>query len=431
MTQYIVVLGYGKSTQSAIQLLKMRYNAEICVLDEMYQGDIEQSVKRINTINEVPIQQVLFCLKSPGIDYQKEYVQYLLKHHIPIYTDVELFLRDTKAKVIAITGTNGKTTVTTLIGDVLKQKFTDVRICGNIGVPIADVCEGANENTIFVVELSSFQLKGTNRFKPDISVLLNLADAHLDYHQNRVDYECAKAKIFENQKHDDVLIYNADDANVVQLVKMAKARKISVGKESNADVKLTEENIEFLNQTLSYRVIKVPGGHNRFNVACAFTIGLLMKLNQEEIEAGIQLFQGVKHRLQYVKTVQKNDVYNDSKSTNEAAVKTALNAFETPLIWICGGYDRNIPYTDLGSADLSCVKHIVTFGQMAKTFKQLAIKHNIKYTIVSQFADVFKVAMDCAEDEDIILFSPGAASYDMFMNFEERGEAFLKQVENY
>lgn len=432
MQKKIIVLGYGKSTRAAIELLQKQYDAIIYVYDENEETlSLPTGCTRVENIEEVPMNEVLFCLKSPGIAYTKDYVCFLQRQAIPIYTDVELFLRDVEGKIIAITGTNGKTTVTTLIGEVLKQKFTDVRVCGNIGVPIAEVCEDAHAHTIFVVELSSFQLKSIASFRPDIAVVLNISDAHLDYHETSEDYEVSKAKIFSNQSRDDILIYNSDDSRVFDLVCSADATKLSVGQSAMADVCIDQDAIHFQGHNLAKEVIKAPGAHNHFNSAIAFTVGLLCGVEQDLITRAIANFKGVKHRLQYVKDLHGRAIYNDSKSTNEVAVQTALQAFQKPLIWLCGGYDRQIPYTMIKTVDLIHVKHMIIYGMIAPIFVEIAETASIPYTVIDQFDLILDEAFKHSQAGDTILFSPGAASFDLFTNFEQRGEAFLSLVEAY
>lgn len=431
MEKMIIVLGYGKSTRSAIDVLKEQYEAEIYVYDESPSEELQSSAFFLESFDKVPMNQVLFCLKSPGIAYSKEYVRKLFENKVPIYTDVELFLTHTPGKIIGITGTNGKTTVTTLIGEVLKQQFDDVRVCGNIGIPIAEVCRNATEKTIFVVELSSFQLKGTHHFKPDIGIILNFSDAHLDFHKTEEDYRQSKAQMFAKQDGNDILIYNQDDENVIEYVKQAKSTQIGVGQNRMADVQLREHEIVFGNDTFPLDIVKVPGEHNCFNVGIAFAVGILCGVEISRIQKVIQSFGGVKHRLQYVKTVNSIDVYNDSKSTNESAVKTALKAFEGPTVWVCGGYDRGIAYSNIQKSDLKNVKHMVIYGMMTPIFTEIAVNNNISYTVVTDFSEVFSTAMCFAQKKDIVLFSPGAASYDLFSNFEQRGEMFLQLIDQY
>lgn len=432
MNAAIVVLGYGKSTQAAIHKLHTQYSALIYIYDEGEQTlDLPNYCIQVKDMNEVPMKEVLFCLKSPGIPYTKGYVQVLLDHQIQIYTDVELFLSDVRGKIIAITGSNGKTTVTTLISEVLKQKFDDVRVCGNIGIPIAEVYQESNENTIFVVEVSSFQLKGVTTFKPDIAILLNLADSHLDYHGTLDDYTQAKAQIFSQQESDDILIYNSDDTRVVELIQAAQSTCLAVGHNSNADIMIESEMIRFHGQEMNKKIIKVPGAHNHFNSAIAFSVGVLCGVAQADILSAISKFSGVKHRLQYVDTINGRMVYNDSKSTNEFSIKTALSAFNRSLVWICGGYDRGIPYTHITTDDITCVKHMVIYGMMTPKFLEIAQTFHIPHTVVNHFEEVFDIAMQEAISEETILFSPGAASYDVFSNFEQRGDAFLSLVDRY
>lgn len=434
MRQIILVLGYGKSTQAATEVLKRQYDAaDIYLFDEMMKDDtvLPVWINRVKSIEEVPVNQVLFCLKSPGISYAKPYVTYLLDHQVELVTDVEVFFKETPGNVIAITGTNGKTTVTTLIGDILKTQYDDVRVCGNIGIPIAEVVQGADEKTIFVVEVSSFQLKGTRTFRPDVSLILNIADAHLDYHETESDYLESKAQIVANQDELDVVVYNGDDPKVVKLIERAKAEKIAVGIKGNADVQITETEITFQKHRFSQENIHIPGVHNQFNVAFAVAIGYLCGVKEENMTRAISHFAGVKHRLQYVGDIEQISIYNDSKSTNEYAAITALHAFSKKTVWICGGYDRGIPYTEMNEADLSAVSHMVIYGMMKQTFVEIAERYHISYSVVEAFEDVLKEAMKYAKHKDVILFSPGAASFDLFTNFEQRGEAFLQLVMNF
>lgn len=433
MKKTILILGYGKSTQSAIDVLQKNVDADICVFDEMQKDALELpiGVSAVTDVFELAPEDIFFCLKSPGIAYTKDYVQYLSKNNVEIVTDVEYFLSNVEGTIVAITGTNGKTTVTTLIGEVLKTTHSDVRVCGNIGVPIAEVCENATKETIFVVELSSFQLKGTSNFKPDIAVVLNIADAHLDYHQTKDDYIDSKAKVFANQTADDILLYNGDDAIVKAMATRAKSCQLAIGQENSCDVQINESAITFEKQTLNIEVIKVPGIHNRYNVAYAYAVGVLLGVSQANIEQAIQQFTGVKHRLQYVRSIDDIRVYNDSKSTNEYAVQTALSAFDKPLVWICGGYDRHIPYNDISERDLRFVKKMVIYGQMQNTYIEIAKRYAVDYVVCEKFDQLFETAMLDAKKGDVVLFSPGAASYDMFQNFEQRGDAFLTLVENY
>lgn len=430
MKDIILILGFGKSTQTAITVLQKQYTAEIWVYDESLNKDEanHEGVRFISAFNEIPLQRVVFCLKSPGIPYTKEYVRELERQNIELLTDVELFLTKTPGKVIAITGTNGKTTVTTMVGEVLKQKYQDVRVCGNIGIPIAEVCENATAQTLFVVELSSFQLKGTKQFKPDVALVLNMSDAHLDYHETFEDYQKSKQAIFSRQNDEDILLYNGDDEVVAEMAAHGKANCLQVGQSPDADVAIKRTEIVFCNQHFPLEAIHVPGIHNQYNAAFAFAIGSLFDVSLDEMIEALSTFSGVRHRLQYVGTDDGIKMYNDSKSTNEIAVKTALQAFKTPTIWLCGGYDRKIPYQNITEADVKNVKQMVVFGEMADTYRAVAEKWGIPYAVEMTFSELLKTAMKYAEKGDTILFSPGAASYDQFQNFEQRGDAFIELV---
>lgn len=372
-----------------------------------------------------------FIVKNPGIPYHNPLIDEAVKRNIPIYTEVEIAGMISEASIIAITGSNGKTTTTTLIGEMLKNSNKTPIVAGNIGTVFSEVAAESTEKDILVAELSSFQLMGTERFKPEISVFLNLFEAHLDYHGSLDEYGKAKAKITENQDSSDFVIYNADDHQVTALMKSSKAQHIpfSVKEECEEGAYIKEEVLYFKQQkVIDLKDIVLPGKHNLSNIMAAVAASLLAGAKLEQINQVLTTFPGVKHRLQYVGDVNGRRFYNDSKATNILATNAALSAFETPVILLAGGLDRGNSFDEL-IPSLKNVKALVTFGQtaekMAEAGKQAGIE-TIKRA--DNVEEAVPLAYGLSEDEDVILLSPACASWDQYKTFEQRGDMFINSV---
>ncbi|MBH0172981.1 UDP-N-acetylmuramoyl-L-alanine--D-glutamate ligase [Fictibacillus sp. 23RED33] len=435
----ILIVGLAKSGFAGAKLLHS-FGAKLTVNDKSpREGNVEaEKLEKLGikvVCGDHPLalldDQLDFIVKNPGIPYQNPLIKEAVKRNIPVYTEVEIAGMISDASIIAITGSNGKTTTTTLIGDMLKNSDKTPIVAGNIGTVFSEVAAESTENDILVAELSSFQLMGTERFKPQISVFLNLFEAHLDYHGSLDEYGKAKSKITENQDSSDYVIYNADDERVTRLMKDSKAQHIpfSVSKKIESGVYVEEGALYFQERkVIMLSEIVLPGNHNLSNIMAAVAASLLAGATLKQIHQVLTTFPGVKHRLQYVGEFNGRRFYNDSKATNILATNAALSAFEQPVILLAGGLDRGNSFDDL-LPSLKNVKAIVTFGQtadkLAETAKQAGIE-TIKRA--DNVEDAVPLAYSLSAEEDVILLSPACASWDQYKTFEQRGDMFINSV---
>ncbi|GAA0294257.1 UDP-N-acetylmuramoylalanine--D-glutamate ligase [Gracilibacillus halotolerans] len=370
-------------------------------------------------------------IKNPGIPYENELLQEAMKQNIPILTEIELLYYFEVQPLIAITGSNGKTTSTMLTYEMLKSSTITYHLAGNIGHVASEVARDMEAEEGMVAELSSFQLQGVEKLKPKIAIVLNIFEAHLDYHHTLDNYQKAKSNIFINQDKNDYLIYNADDTRVTQMVAHANSTKIpfSRKKELPDGIYSTETAIYFKNEKIiDLESISLVGEHNIENILAAVGAAKLSGASNEAIVNVLTTFTGVKHRLQYVKSVSGRSFYNDSKATNLLATKKALSAFNKPTILLAGGLDRGNGFEDLVSS-MSNVKGMIVFGETADKLKELAKKENIPHIYHATNMDqAVKQAYAISNKDDVILLSPACASWDQYKTFEERGDMFIDAV---
>jgi|SRR5690625_24793 len=435
----ILVLGLAKSGTVAAKLL-LENGKSVRVNDFLAQEDDPAVVELKKLGSEVVVgshpvtvlEDIQIIVKNPGIPYNNFILQEAKNRNIPIITEIELanLLIDNK-QMIGITGTNGKTTTTTLVKEMLQSSNKKVKIAGNIGIVASEEAKGLQLDELLLLELSSFQLMGTQSFRPHIAALLNLYDAHLDYHGSVAEYEQAKMNIFSNQTEEDFLVYNADDKRVCNAIQHAKANLIpfSTKKRLADGAWVDEENVYFRSEKIiAIKDIVLVGKHNLANVLAAICIAMLKNATKEGIQTVLTHFSGVKHRLQFVRTVQNRSFYNDSKATNILATEIALQSFQQPIIWLAGGLDRGNSFEQL-IPYLKNVKAMVLFGQTAAKLKLLGEKANIPHIIETKdVAEAAKKAFHYSKEGDIILLSPACASWDQYKTFEERGDMFVNAV---
>lgn len=434
----VLVLGLAKSGFSASNLLH-ELGANVVVNDKTDLSDSElakelesKGIKVVSGHHPLELLEGIdLIVKNPGIPYSNPLLNAALKKNIEIITEVELAYFISEGKIIGITGSNGKTTTTTLIFKMLEAANKLPLIAGNIGEVACEVAKGATPENILVTELSSFQLMGTNEFRPSISVFLNLIDAHLDYHGTREEYGDAKSKIFENQTVDDFLIYNLDDEEVVSRVTEANATLVpfSINKELDNGVYVKNDAIYFgKDEVIAINDIVLPGLHNIQNICAAIAVVKLIGVDNQAISNVLTTFAGVKHRTQYVRTLNTRKFYNDSKATNIFATQTALLAFENPVVLIAGGLDRGNGFDDL-IPYFKNVHTIVVYGETADKLMDAARNAGIeKIMKVDNLVEAVDSAYSSSNEGDVVLLSPACASWDQFKTFEERGELFIKEV---
>ncbi|SDN25051.1 UDP-N-acetylmuramoyl-L-alanine--D-glutamate ligase [Alkalicoccus daliensis] len=436
----VLVLGLAKSGTEAAKLL-LQLGAQVTVNDQTPWEENEQAKDLQKLGAEVicgshPISlihsELDALIKNPGIRYDHELIVEAEKHNIPVLTEIQLAYDVSSAPIIGITGSNGKTTTTTYIADMLEDSKTQPLLAGNIGHAASGVAKNAAETSTLVMELSSFQLLGTDSFRPDIAVLLNLIDAHLDYHGTREEYIEAKKRLFIYQTPEDYLIYNADDETVIDMVKEAKAKKIPFSlKEDLPDgACLSHGRIKLFGEELMpVSDFSLPGDYNIANALAAACAAKLGGASNEKITEVMKSFTGVKHRLQHVGSWRGREFFNNSKATNVTATVKALQAFDQPIVLIAGGLDRGIPFDDLESS-LKNVTAAFTYGETAEKLKDTA--HNAGVPLISALEtleEAVKEAVNHAQEGEVILLSPACASWDQFKTFEERGDAFIRAVE--
>jgi UDP-N-acetylmuramoylalanine--D-glutamate ligase len=435
----VLVIGLAKSGVSAASLLH-KLGAFVTINDKKplsenpeAQGLLEQGITVICGDHPVDLLDEGFELvvKNPGIPYFNPMVEKALEKGIPVITEIELAYEISEAPFIGITGTNGKTTTTTLIFEMLEKGRKSPLIAGNIGTVAADVAQSATHENNIVIELSSFQLMGIDTFRPRIAVLTNLYDAHLDYHRTRPEYFHAKALITKNQTEEDYFIVNYEQEDVINIARLSQATLIPFSTKRYIEDGVSVKDgwvVYFGEKVIQKEQIVLPGDHNLENILSAVAAAKLSGVENDAIRSVLSSFEGVKHRLQYIG--QKNGVkfYNDSKATNILATQNALAAFDKPIILLAGGLDRGNEFDEL-IPSLEKVKALITFGQTADKLERVANKVGIKTIIrVDNVEKAVPVAYALSEKDDVILLSPACASWDQYKTFEVRGDIFVNAV---
>ncbi|WP_397537429.1 UDP-N-acetylmuramoyl-L-alanine--D-glutamate ligase [Rummeliibacillus pycnus] len=372
-------------------------------------------------------------IKNPGIPYTNIIVADAVKRGIPVWTEVELAYLISEAPMIGITGSNGKTTTTTLLYHILNQGGLKPLIAGNIGTVACTVTETAEADNIIVTELSSFQLMGTEMFKPKIAIWTNLFEAHIDYHGSMEAYGDAKFCITRNQDASDYLIYNADQEIVASYARKSNAHLIPfTTTHINEDgISADDEMIYWLGKPFIKRdIIALPGKHNLENVLAAVAAAIIMSCPKDKMKHVLNSFTGVKHRTQFVREWKQRKIFNDSKATNTLATRSALEAFKQPIVLLAGGLDRGHSFEELRSF-MSNVHVVVVSGQTADRFAEFATSCGVK-TIVhaKDIQEAVPKAAELSNEGDVILLSPACASWDQYPNFETRGDLFIEAVMN-
>ena len=433
----VLVYGLGKSGIGAIKLLK-KLKAKIFVYDdniEVLNNFNDNLVTKIDCITENLLSNINLIVVNPCVSIYNEHLKLANILNKKIISEIELAYLFCKGKIIALTGSNGKTTTSTLTYNIFKENNCNCSLVGNVGTSFADVVS-VNPKQTFVVEVSSFQLETINKFRANTACFLNFSENHLDRHFSLDNYFKTKCKIFKNSKHKDYKILNYDDKTLQNIPKTKNTYYFSL----NQMVKGTyvkEGYIYFYNgktqeQIIDLSCIKLIGEHNIENVLCSVLIAKLNKIKTEVIERVVKNFYGINHRIEYSETINFVKFYNDSKSTTIKATQTALNCFkEDRVLLILGGSNKENDYNELFINLPSQVKQIIAIGEIREKILKIASLYNFKNIIAF---DDFNMAIknsyflslqNCC---NVVLFSPATASYDMFKNFEERGDCFKNIV---
>lgn len=435
----VLVLGLAKSGEAAARLLE-KLGAIVTVNDgkpfdenPAAQSLLEEGIKVVCGSHPLELLDENFELmvKNPGIRYDNPMVARAIEKNIPVITEVELAYMISDAPIIGITGSNGKTTTTTMIAETLNNGGQSGLLSGNIGFPASEVAQTATDKDTLVMELSSFQLMGTDTFHPHIAVITNLMPTHIDYHGTFENYVAAKWNIQKNMTADDFIVLNFNQDLAKELAEKTAAQVVPFSTTEKVDgAYLDGDTLYFKGEAImKASEIGVPGSHNVENALATIAVAKLSGIANEAIKETLAHFGGVKHRLQALGEVNGVKFYNDSKSTNILATQKALSGFDnSKVILIAGGLDRGNEFDEL-VPDITGVKLMVILGESAPRVKRAADKANVPYVDAKDVADAARIAYSKAEAGEVVLLSPANASWDMYKSFEVRGDEFIATFE--
>lgn len=445
----IMVAGLGKSGISAAKLL-LNAGGEVLLYDGNPDLDLDRLLNQFNEddhrkitiklgdLTKVDLAGVAVCVISPGIDLSTPFVQTIFENKIQIWSEIELGFTLAKGEFVAITGTNGKTSTTTLVGEIIASHIKKTFVAGNIGLPFTDVALQTDENSVTVLECSSFQLETIIGFKPHVAAILNITPDHLDRHRTMEEYVRVKGEITANQTEDDFLILNYDDPWISEFVDNTPIRAKIVyfsSKQKLEEGYYLDDGCIYARfganevKLLDVGELHVLGSHNYENVMAAIAIGVCMNIPMKRIVDVCRNFTSVEHRLEYVTTKYGIKYYNDSKATNPDAAIKAVKAMPGSMLLIGGGYDKGASYDEWIESFNGNVKYLVLIGQTRDKIAECAKRHGFTNIMYAESMDeAVKVCASYADSGDYVLLSPACASWGMFRNFEERGEIFKECV---
>ncbi len=437
----VLVVGLARSGMAAIRVLK-KLGAEVTLSESKKKEDI----KEIGFLNENNVEIVGqdmsvfkrdfdFVVKNPGVPYRSPMMQKLQERNIPVITEIELAYQVAKPQhYIAITGTNGKTTTSTLTYEILRRAFPGkAHLCGNIGIPL---CEIVMENGLMeegghyiALEISNFQLVNIDKFRPEVATIINLTPDHIDFMGSLDNYYKSKTEVYRNMAGNDVFLLNADDPVVKEYTDRypVKCAKESFSTDSqSADCIAKDGYLEIKGEKIiPLNAIKIVGKHNLQNVMIAVSAAKAIGISNDIILDAVSSFKGVEHRIEFVREIDGVKYYNDSKGTNTDATITALKAFDRGVILLVGGFEKGLPMDEM-KKHLGCVKKIIGFGACgARLVHDLVGEDGI---VVTTLDEAVAQANKIAESGDTVLLSPTTSSFDQYTCFEERGDHFKKII---
>lgn len=437
----VLVVGLARSGMAAIRVLK-KLGAEVTLSESKKKEDI----KEIGFLNENNVEIVGqdmsvferdfdFVVKNPGVPYRSPMMQKLQERNIPVITEIELAYQVAKPQhYIAITGTNGKTTTSTLTYEILRRAFPGkAHLCGNIGIPL---CEIVMENGLMeegghyiALEISNFQLVNIDKFRPEVATIINLTPDHIDFMGSLDNYYKSKTEVYRNMAGNDVFLLNADDPVVKEYTDRypVKCVKESFSTDSqSADCIAKDGYLEIKGEKIiPLNAIKIVGKHNLQNVMIAVSAAKAIGISNDIILDAVSSFNGVEHRIEFVREIDGVKYYNDSKGTNTDATITALKAFDRGVILLVGGFEKGLPMDEM-KKHLGCVKKIIGFGACgARLVHDLVGEDGI---VVTTLDEAVAEANKIAESGDTVLLSPTTSSFDQYTCFEERGDHFKKII---
>lgn len=442
----VLLVGLAKTGVSTIKKLN-KLGANIIVNDIKPKEKLEGIIEEIDNLDNIEyvlgkhlenIENIDLTIVSPGVPLDLPFIEKIKCEGIKIIGEVELAYKLSKNPTfIGITGTNGKTTTTSLVGEMFKKANKDTYIVGNIGNPVIDTVDLTNENSYLVTELSSFQLESIEDFKPKVSTIINITEDHLNRHHTMENYINAKARVFKNQDKADFTILNYDDSIVRDLGKNSNGNVLYfsikeevkqgayLDKNNNIVIKVDGKELVLMNKS----ELSLPGNHNLENAMSAILMAYVLNIDTDVIIDTLRTFKGVEHRLEFVTNKDGIMFVNDSKGTNPDSTIKAITSYEKPIVLIAGGYEKQSDFTEMIKYATKNVKALVLLGQTADKIATTAKEHGIdNISKVEDMEAAVKKAYEIAESGDVVLLSPACASWDMYPNFEARGLDFKENI---
>lgn len=440
-----IVAGTGKSGISAANLLT-KHEVNVVLFDENEKRDVKQVKEKLHNPKLVKIElgklsdkaysEAELMVISPGIPVDEPFVDEVRAHDIPVWSEIELAYNYGKGMIAAITGTNGKTTTTALVGEIAKAYNDSTIVVGNIGIPYTELADTTTDDSFTVAEISSFQLETIIDFHPHVSAVLNLTPDHLNRHYTFENYGNVKKSIAKNQTADDYMVLNYDDEYTKKMAEGYAVKPIFFSRKEKPEGGVYVEDgsivLEDKGEKLHILDLKdliLLGDHNVENVLAACAISYYMGIPVSVIEKVATSFKAVEHRIEYVDTIDGVDYYNDSKGTNPDAAIKGIKAMVKPTYLIGGGYDKGSEYDEWINAFDGKVKELILIGQTADKIEACAHKLGFMNTVkLDNLEEAVKHCHDKAENGDAVLLSPACASWGQFDNYEQRGRMFKEYV---
>jgi len=445
-----VVVGLGKSGESAAKLLKTR-EAKVLVLEQKPLQEVLAAAQNLEKFGiEVKaggygpsdFDSAQLVVLSPGVNEKEKIYLDLAQKGVEVIGELELAARLVQAPIIAVSGTDGKTTTVSLLGEIFARQYPDkVWVGGNIGNPVADLVLSQARPQVVILEVSSFQLAQAKTFHPRVAVMLNIAPDHFDRHLDFEDYCQAKLRLFMNQTKDDAAVLNYNDQKVKALAGKISSSLIWFGDKiaKNHGAFLSGQELVYRNSRQEFKISfagwKLLGKHNLENLLAASAAAGWFGVKPEAIQEALDAFRAPEHRLEFVAEIGGVKYFDDSKATTPHAVSAAINSFDnTPgkrLILLLGGRNKQIDFTTLAQDLKERVKSVICFGEARYEIKEQLAAENIPGRLAERMADAVRSAKESAEAGNIILLSPGCASFDEFRDYKERGDQFKELVKNW
>ena len=439
----VLLIGLAKTGISTIKFLSGK-GAKITVNDIKSKDQVkdileelaELDVEYIFGSHPDEIEGIELVVMSPGVPVDIPIVESLRSKGTEVISEIELAYRFSRAPFVGITGTNGKTTTTSLVGEMFKLSKHETFVVGNIGRPAIEVVDDADESSVLVTELSSFQLESIVDFRPRVSAVLNITPDHLNRHKTMENYIDAKANIFKNQRDGDYTVLNYDCPETRKLGGICKSKVVFFSRKEKIDGGVYVDGGNIISEIegapkklACIEEIRIPGAHNLENALAAVAVALCMGMDESLIVKALKNFEGVEHRLEFVRTVGGVDYVNDSKGTNPDASIKAVEAYDRPLVLIAGGMDKGSEFDEFILSFEGKVKELVLLGETAQKIRKTANEKGFNNCHdVSNMHEAVEKASSLAQKGDIVLLSPACASWDMYPSYEIRGMDFKQEV---